>query len=342
MITATFGRGVLGIGLATVLLAGCNGSQAGVPGTIPQGAMTTTQGRAHQATTYNTILYVSRYSNYVDMLTYPGLKAIGSFTYPNNTPFGQACPDDLTGNIYFPNYSGQPNAGLLEYADGGTAPIGSLKPTPGHFAVNCAVDSMTGNIAVVLATTAQTSSYIGVYAPGSSRPTKYGYPNLRWYASCRYDSSGNLFILGETNTYQSSLLELPKGGSKLMKLSLRLKAYITLEFPIRWDGSYITIQSLDVGNGVLTIYRISVSGSAAKIVGKTELHGAAMSLWIQDGNTVITGRQAKSREGYRNVAFYDYPAGGRPRSVFRGLKDEGNQILGLAVATLPSGSHIRK
>ena len=316
-------------------LAGCGGAAS----TVPQGAMT--QSRPHMASTYNSILYVMRYSKYVDMLTYPGLKAIGTFTYPDNRPFGQACPDDLTGSIYFPNSSGQPNAGLLEYADGGTAPIGSLEPTPGHFAVNCAVDPSTGNIAVVLATRAQTSSYVGIYAPGSSHPTKYGYPNLRWYASCRYDSSGNLFVLGETNAYQSVLLELPKGSSKLTKLSLHVKAYITLGFPIQWDGSYITIQSLNLENRILTILRLSVSGSATTVVGKTELRGAAMAVWIQDGNTVITGRYPNHLEGHRNIAFYNYP-GGRLRSVFRGLEYKENQILSLAVATLPSGSHKRK
>jgi hypothetical protein len=137
------------------------------------------------------------------------------------------------------------------------------------------------------------------------------------------------------------LLELPKGSSKLTKLSLHVKAYITLGFPIQWDGSYITIQSLNLENRILTILRLSVSGSAATVVGKTELRGAAMAVWIQDGNTVITGRYPNHLEGHRNIAFYNYP-GGRLRSVFRGLEYKENQILFLAVATLPSDSHKRK
>jgi hypothetical protein len=331
------GRYGLGIGLA-VLLAGCGG-QSATPNAMPQGFAGAAQSRAHQATTYNSILYVGRYSKYVDMLTYPGLKAVGSFTYPTNQPFGQPCPDDLTGSIYFPAYDAQGNSELLEYADGGTMPIGSLKPPVGYLAVNCAVDPTTGNIAVVLGTTARTSGYIGVYAPGSSHPTKYTYPKLGWYASCRYDGSGNLFVLGVT-TSQSFFLELPKGGSKLTKVSLHLKAFI-FAYPMLWDGSYITVETSNVQNRILTIFHISVSGSSASVVGKTELHGAGMAVWIQDGNTVITGRFPTSFRRYRDIAFYDYP-GGRLQNIFAGLKYKKNQILSLTVAMPPSGSHIRK
>ena len=325
----------ISFGFAAVSLAACGGRAVG-PTAIPRGV--TAQSRAHHAATPSAILYVNRYSKYVDMLTYPGLKRVGSFTYPNNTPFGQPCPDDLAGSIYFPNYSGQPNAGLLEYADGGTTPIGSLKPPAGYSAVNCAVDPTTGNIAVVLSTTARTA-IIGVYPPGSSHPTKYAYPHLRWYASCRYDSSGNLFVLGETTTYQSLFLELPKGGSELTKLSLKLSAY-TLDFPILWDGSNITIQYLSVENYVLTIYRISVSGSVASVIGKTKLRRAAKAVWIQDGNTVITGRYPTNVNRYRVIAFYDYPSG-KLRSIFQGLPYKKNQIIFLAVATPASRSRAR-
>ncbi len=325
----------ISLSLAAVYLAAC-GAQAAGPSAVPPGL--TAQKPTRHATTQSAIVYVGRYSKYVDMLSYPGLKFVGSFTYPSKQPFGQACPDDLTGSIYFPAYDAQGNSELVEYAHGGTTQIGSLKPPVGYLAVNCAIDPTTGNIAVVLGTTARTSGYIGIYAPGSNHPTKYSYPKLRWYAYCRYDGSGNLFVLGVT-TSQSFFLELPKGGKTLTKLSLPLKAYI-FAYPILWDGSYITVETGNVQNHILTILRISVSGSSAKVVGKTDLHGAAMAIWIQDGNTVITGRYPRNLKHYRDLGFYDYPSG-KLQSIFQGLPYKKNQIQFLAVATSSSGSRAR-
>ena len=165
---------------------------------------------------------------------------------------------------------------------------------------------------------------------------------MRWYASCTYDASGNLFIEAETNKFQFLLLELPKGGNKLVPLTLHTKAI--LDFPIQWDGSYITIANLSIDTAVLTIYRISVSGAKATIVGKTELKGAGHAVWIE-GSTAISARCCKDNQA-SNVGFYDYPAGGTPRLIYRGLENMNGrsrrQVLGLVVATLPSESGPRK
>jgi hypothetical protein len=338
----SFGLGcyAIGVGVAVAMLSGCGGSQPATSGIVPQSVAA--QGQAHtQTSSYNSILYANQV-NFVTMLSYPELKAIGRFRYPNKKEFGNGCPDDRTGNIYFPldGHYFSPGVGLTEYVVGGTKPIGSLKPSRGHFAVNCAVDPTTGNIAVVLGTQSPNKSGVGIYTPGSRRPVTYEYPSLRWYASCVYDNTGNLFIEGETNKSPFLLLELPKGSNKLMKLSLNPKA-VTLDFPVQWDGKYITIEYLALSTGVLTIYRISVSGSKATVVGKTELRHASRAVWLQNGNTAIAGRCC-SDSSASYIAFYDYPAGGNPTSIFKGLRNKhggakpSREVIGLTVATVPS------
>jgi hypothetical protein len=350
MKASNLGRHALCSCVVVAMLAGCEGSQPpiGTPGATPQAASqeaVTSQNPARgESNSEKSILYVGQVK-VVTMLTYPGLKVLGRFSYPDRIEFGQGCPDDLTGNIYFPMASHyvRPGSGLVEYADGGTQLIGSLKPPSGDYAVNCAADPVTGDIAVVLGTQHDTG-VVGIYAPGSRRPVTFEYPNMRWYASCRYDRIGNLFIEGETNK-KTLFLELPKGGSKLIELSLHPKA-VTLAWPLLWDGSNITIESLSLESGVLTIYRISVSGSKATVVGKTELRGAGGAAWIQDSNTVITRRCCK-QDNSSYVAFYDYPAGGKPESIFKGLRNKHGstkptrEVIGLTVATPPSMTEIQ-
>jgi hypothetical protein len=335
-----FSRYAVSISIAAALLAGCGGSQPPVAapgGTSQQAVRLPNQLRGESS---GSILYVSQ-GHHVTILTYPELRILGKFKNPTKYGLGQGCPDNVSGNIYFPMASHYVDlhvgSGLTEYADGGAKPIGSLKPPHGEYAVNCAVDATTGNIAVILGTE-QDSGEVGIYAPGSQRPVRFRYPDMHWYASCGYDDMGNLFVEGETNK-KFLFLELPKGGSKLIKLSLNPKK-VTLGFPVQWDGSYVTIEYLDLDTAILTIYRISVSGSKATEVGNTKLRGAGLNSWIQDGSTVITGRCCKDANS-SSVLFYNYPAGGKPRSVFKGLrKPHGGprrEVLGLVVATPLSG-----
>jgi hypothetical protein len=340
MVFLAFCPRALRLALVAAILGGCGGVE-NVTGAMPQRVTDQDQTFVNRSNSYGSILYASEH-NFVTMLTYPELKIIGRFRYPKNIELGQGCPNNATGTIYFPiagHYVVHPGSALVEYADGGTKVIGSLNPPKGDYAVNCAVDPTTGNIAVVLGTP-HLAGFVGIYARGSRRPATYKYSNLHWSASCTYDSSGNLFIEGETDKYKFLLLELPKGGSQLTKISLHAKT-VTLGFPVEWDGSYITISSLSLETKVLTMDRISVSGTKATVVGTTELRGAAKDLWIQGDNTVITGRCCSTNNA-SYVAFYAYPAGGKPQNIFKGLRNKhggakpSREVIGLAVATLPS------
>jgi hypothetical protein len=102
--------------------------------------------------------------------------------------------------------------------------------------------------------------------------------------------------------------------------------------PLEWDGTYLTSQAAarHGSHFSTTIYRIAVSGSSAKIVGKTKLKGAKGYGWIE-GDVVIAAQNGKRNDGY--LLFYNYPKGGRHNDVFTtGLPE----VTGIMVAAKPS------
>jgi hypothetical protein len=307
----TIGVGRYGFGLfvAIAMLAGCGGSQAGMTGAIPQTAMTA-QGQAHMAPgSYSAILYVTG-ENFTTMLSYPGLKIIGKLS--PETSFGQGCPDSATGDIYFPAIVSSRSFEILEFAYGGAVPIETIAVPQGYTLGGCGVDPTSGNLAVPYQ---GTSGYVAVYPRGSNQPIEYADPNMTYYANCGYDIQGNLFVDGYSKT-GFLLDELPKGGSNLIEISSTLDVYAG---PIHWDGKHIALETPAIKrlHIPMIIYRISVSGSSATVVGTTRLKYAKGAAWIQ-GHTAIAGRLGGGpRERY--VAFYRYPKGGKPYEVFKGM-----------------------
>lgn len=327
--------------IALVLLTGCaSGTTA-----VPLGALS--HGVGNDATSSSgEILYVGQEGK-VAMLTYPGLKPIGRFKYPSESDegFQEGCPDNSTGSTYFISNLHVRHGGLFEYADGGTTLIKYLTPPKDYSAVSCSVDPVSGNLAVVLGIFGQSKpTKVAIYAPGGERPTAtFEYPHLRWYASCAYDGGGNLFVVGETTQYRGLLLELPKDGSGLR--DIHLGASLGDDTFVQWDGLHIAIESWGINEKhpgrLLTVYRLAISGSKATVIGKTVPYYAARAVWIDGPNRLITGRFCRNNSGCSmHLGFYDYPAGGKATSVFRGIH-YGGQILTLTVASPASGARSR-
>jgi hypothetical protein len=195
----------------------------------------------------------------------------------------------------------------------------------------CAVDPTNGDIALTLDEPGGNGGEVGIYSSPSGDPTIYTLTHLDAAQFAGYDSSGNLFIDGYSNT-ESILAELPHGGSSL--------GYITLNETIRgnyselqWDGSYMTMRK---GSA---IYQFMVSGSSGTIVSKTSLK-KAWGLQILDFSIVdglVIGPELSSSRNGRHLGMWHYPGGGAPyktiKTLTAGKKDS---IYAVAVSEAPS------
>jgi hypothetical protein len=315
-------RYTLGV-IAVLAFAGCGGA-----GTTVQ-LSATTQSRAHQASSaYGDLLYTS--NGYI--FTYPAGAYVGTFSVPGGTFPGGMCSDN-DGNVFdVINKVGGGDSYVREYSHGGTAPIATLD-FPGTMGNNiwegCAYDSTRGNLAVT--SDGDGSDPVAVFANEEGSPTYYT-PSCDYGAtSATFDGSGNLFINAPED---STLCELPHGSGTFSVVTgpKRLRAWSLL-----WGGTNIAALSLGTSKrSQRVIYRLSIVGSRAKIVGTTTfskmVKDTGRNFWIQD-NTVVFPN------GGKDIGIYAYPTGGSPETVLSGY---GLDYLGLTVSVAPTGPRIHK
>jgi len=297
---------------AALLVSGCAGQA------IPQRAVTQTQAR-QASTGYFT--YVSGGCDGVCVLAYPSGDLIASIRL-KGTKEG-ACSDGA-GNVFITN-----DTQVVEYAHGGTAPIATLA-LPGGAATGCAVDSTTGDLAVVFNAS---GIGVGIFPHASGPPTIYGAGLLPVYVG--YDGSGNLFASGYGNGNAPGISELAKGSSSFSVLSVKG----TLGDPgqIQWDGHYMTYESRTKGS--IRILRLKISGSTATIVKTKQLksiRAQAYQSWIyKDAILVPYGNGGAYAN---NVGLWRYPRGSKVQIRYRQL---GAALYGVTVSVAPSHSRTR-
>jgi hypothetical protein len=195
--------------------------------------------------------------------------------------------------------------GLLEYRHGGVSPIATI----GIESEACSVDPVTGDLAVV-----QYGYGIRIF-----RPTKQGWhlPATRTPpfqpTSGAYDANGNLFVDGSTDG-ALELAELVKGAKNFT--SIEVSQTVNAAGSIQWDGRHLAVTDAQANPPL--IYRYSISGSAATLIGTTKLSGATRvaETWIFD--SYVFGAVDYYNLG---VDMWRYPGGGSPspaasRSVF--------------------------
>ena len=316
------------LGVLAVVLAGCSGG-SGTPSTAVPAAPTV---RAHQVPRHSWILpnagkqwllYVSDESlNTVDIYNYRDKtgKLYGQITGLDK-PLGQCT--DSAGNVYIAVFRGNE---ILEFAHGGIYPIASAYNYYGR-PDGCSVDPTTGNVAVTSSAVIGYPGDIVVYA-GGLNGYQYVYSGssfgLGSFDPPAYDSHGNLFFEGETNSAQYVFGEIPAGGS--MQLIDGVPLYQSAG--IQWDGAYITAVDQNYqGSGVVAIHRVTVSGSSAKIVSTTILtdncgtsgynYASVYQPYIGGTkrriNTVVAGNLSATCSSRLN--FWHYPNGGNPKRV---------------------------
>jgi hypothetical protein len=258
----------------------------------------------------NDLVYVSdTYTVIVSVYSWYG-KLLGTLT-----GFGEPAGlcSDARGNVFVADVLASE---IAEYAHNGALRIKTLKD-PGQEPLACAVDPLTGNLAVTNEKSASSGpGSISIYLKAKGRPKIYSSPSLRYASFCGYDSRGNLFADGDDVDNDFVLVELHKGGANLS--TVKLNAHVGVPGAVQWDGKYLTVA--DRGSDV--IYRAQVSGSMAKVQGQTKLSGIGYLLdqsWIS-GNKVIAANIESVSAETGDVLFYNYPAGGNPTKMFSGLK----------------------
>jgi DNA-binding beta-propeller fold protein YncE len=226
---------------------------------------------------------------------------------------------DAGGNVFVTDYKA---SDIVEYAHGGTNPIGTLKD-PGYHPMGCSVDPTTGNLAVAnfyCIYPCKTRGNVAVYTHAQGSPTLYFDANIPWFYYCTYDGQGNLFADGDVPAPGFLITELPASGSALQDIMVKDAPYDAGS--IQWDGEYLAVQTLGEyqRKGPTVIDRVQVTGKTGSIVsstylysGKADRHQRNFSeYWIQ-GNAII------GADGpYAEIGIWPYPKGAkRPTHVIR-------------------------
>lgn len=291
-------RGALSVSVALVLLAGCGGSMPEI------GSAGAARGSSALQAAGGDLLYVTGGCGGTCALSYPKGKPVGALTTS-----GASLCSDKHGNVFVPTATASGNAVVYEYGHGATTPKATLSLS-GILAEGCAVDPMTGNLAVTYLCRDCDYGPVAIFRKAKGSPTSYDRSGV-FLSFCGYDNAGNLFADGSGGS-GFALLELPHGGSSLTTISV--DQTIATAGEVQWDGTYVAIE--DLYHPV--IYQFQVSGSAATLKGTTQLTGAgnwAAQSWI-DGGTVIVP-YAATGSSPSAVGYWKYPAGGSATKVIK-------------------------
>jgi len=277
-------------------LAGCSGSSP-----VPGGAVSSTRPMARNAAQQRLIYVSSVLTNDVYVYSYSSQQLVGTLT-GFETPYGLCA--DKSGDVWVVDDA---TSQLVEYAHGGTTPIATLSD-PSEYPEGCAVDPMTGNLAVTNFSSNTGGGNTVIYAGAQGTPHAYSDPGIVNYRFCAYDSKGNLFVDGVNGSSAFVLGELSNGSGTFTNIPVSQK----IEWPggVQWDGKHIAVGDTDT----VTIYRIDPANG--NVVGSTKLDGANYvdQFWINGSvGTRKKAREARviapSQDG-GTLALYKYPTGG--------------------------------
>lgn len=303
---------------AVALLVGCSGSQPpiGAPATLPQAPAITLGANptrfAGASKLEQSLLYISVASSdtgpdgEVQVYTYPEGKYVQTLR-GLGFPFGECV--DASGDVFIAStgLSGSAPSKVFEFAHGGSMPIAELDVS-GFSSQGCAVDPVTGNLAVTILNNSQ--SGVAVFKHATGTPTLY--LTTFFTRFCTYDEHGNLFVDGILNDAQvATIAELPFGKSTFSSISLNEE--LARPGSIQWDGKRLAmIVAPASSHGAELAYRIETKGSTGTITdvlrlssGKNDKNSGTVQFWIQ-GDRIVGPMQP-----HRTIGFWRYPKGGK-------------------------------
>jgi hypothetical protein len=250
------------------------------------------------------LLYVpDSFAEEVDVYTYQAGQFVGRLTGFNG-PQGE-CVDKAQNVWITDEFASQ----VVEYAHGGTSPIATLNDAA-YFPDDCAVDPISGDLAVANNTGPNNAGDVAVYRKAKGSPTLYSDGRQMYDVYyCAYDGSGNLFVDGaqfptQWPWGQFQYAELPKGSASFKNLTFTPPQSIAWQGGVHWDGKRIAVGNLLHGE----IYRTA----GAKIVETIRVKGARGAFdFFVDGKRVLIGADSAKAA----VGAWSYPAGGRADDV---------------------------
>lgn len=312
---SSFDRLTLSICAACALLIGCGAPQSstGAPGVMPQIPAPPVRASVGKSwivrkASAGDLLYVADNGGGVIIYAYrPQIKYVGYLSSPQNAE-GECV--DKAQDIFITDSADE----ILEYAHGGTSPIAVLND-PYETPLNCAVDPITGNLAVVGYPLEGGSYGVAIYKHARGKPTFYADAGFGDY-ECGYDNKGNLFIDGYVYSGQMNFAELAKGQDTFENIALNQSFHAA--GGIQWDGQHLAVGDLYQA----MIYQFDISGRSGTEVGSISLEGSG-TIWqfFIDGNKVIAPSTFFESSG--SVSIYDYPAGGVAKQTRNVYSPEG-------------------
>lgn len=292
--------------IASTLLAGCGIHGNSIAGT-PQVAAGSRISRLSQS---GDLLYASAVDE-VFVFSYPAGKLVQTLS-----GFYQAAGlcTDASGNVFVTNELG---VSIEEFAHGGTIPIALLWDY-GQMPDACAVDPVTGNLAVADSSTVLNhGGSIAIYHKAHGWPTyvegKSG--DLFWF--CTYDDAGNLFYDLQDQYAHAHLMELRRGKHKPYEIHIDKK--MPQMGTVQWDGKHVTLGDPNAS----VIYRLSISGTSGRVVGTSRFAATDNPGYVQYtiyGADVVIPFGDKRRE----IGLWKYPVGG---TRFKTISRFGSDIL---------------
>jgi hypothetical protein len=221
---------------------------------------------------------------------------------------------DGNGDVFVTNFNA---ADVLEFAHGGTKPIRTLVD-PSAYPVDCSVDPVTGNLAVVneYGKTEYTQGNVAIYVGGKGKPKLYKYSGFTYFIAGGYDGHGDLVVSGyQSRSVPFAFAYLPLGGHSLAAMSLPV-SYNWYGPPyIRWDGQYLVVGFRDEFDGLIFV-PYAIQGSSGTQKGSTPVTlGDADSgpFWIGRTGSAPLNRNAANSLAVAivddGVYFWNYPSG---------------------------------
>jgi hypothetical protein len=298
---------------ATAMLAACGApAQTIVPVDAPQ--VPTGAAKA------NEVLYVVNRgrSTEVEMLALPEGKRVGTLPTlgsPVNVCLG------VSGNVWLMVYEQNGRLRLDEFPHGGTKPIATLK-VPIRGANGCAVDAVSGNLAVFSNRGISGGGEILVWKGAQGKPTAY--ETAFEAVAGAYDNKGNLFFDGISGSDPFLFAELPRNGATTHYVRIK---HAGVEYgSVIWDGSYLAVEGAFLPS---RIYRLDVSKFTARVVQTIELKSVPFQAWFWTDGTILVS--TKKSHDDRSIGLWSYPEGGVPSAVFKSFHNP----AGLTVSRAP-------
>jgi hypothetical protein len=325
---STYARRIFGACIFASSLIGC--SQAESPdggfGPIPQATAIASHSQAHRSwilpeAKSEDLLYLS--SGDVSVYSYPRGELVGALRGLRST--GGAC-SDTRGDVWII----ENGTTLLEYAHGGKRPIYALGVPVGMSASDCAVDPVSGNLAVIGGTYASASKKpgaIAIYADASGTPALYRW---KYYATFgTYDNMGNLFIDGFGYSVLFAAAELHKGAKRLKLISFGSQTYSLCYYlsPLRWDGKHVVFGCSDEYSAWTVLDNTATPEGTGVFNDAYRLN----DFWFEGKTVVVSSSEASG--SIAPIQIYKYPAAGNPIRVISSRSAESGAV------TVSAASH---